>query len=105
MGNAERRDKTLPVSEMIFYVRRDAALRDRFTRDLEGLAREFGLSRQEYEAFRDKDSRARVHHRARRRARLHARGALAVGNQHGGFARCQELAPRDRRPADDRRDT
>ena len=27
MGNVERCDKTLPLNEMIFYVRRDAALR------------------------------------------------------------------------------
>jgi Aromatic-ring-opening dioxygenase LigAB, LigA subunit len=57
MGNVERCDKTLPLNEMIFYVRRDAALRERWTRDLEGLAREFGLSREEYEALRDRDVR------------------------------------------------
>ena len=57
MGNVERCDKTLPVNEMIFHVRRDAALRARFLSDLEGLAREFGLSRAEYEAVRDKDPR------------------------------------------------
>src|SRR5207245_3515397 len=57
MGNVERCDKTLPINEMIFHVRRDAALRARFLSDLEGLAREFGLSRAEYEAVRDKDPR------------------------------------------------
>ncbi|HEY7654482.1 MAG TPA: hypothetical protein VIG07_16825 [Methylomirabilota bacterium] len=57
MGNVERCDKTLPVNEMIFYVRRDAVLRDRWNRDLEGLARDFGLSREEYEALRDRDVR------------------------------------------------
>ena len=57
MGNVERCDKTLPVNEMIFYVRRDAVLRARWLSDLEGLAREFGLSREEYEAVRDKDVR------------------------------------------------
>ena len=57
MGNVERCDKTLPVNEMIFHVRRDPALRARFLTDLEGLAREFGLSRPEYEAVRDKDPR------------------------------------------------
>ena len=60
MGNVERCDKTLPLNEMIFYVRRDAALRARWLTDLEGLAREFGLSRGEYEALRDKDVR-RLH--------------------------------------------
>src|SRR4029453_7761953 len=57
MGNVERCDKTLPVNEMIFHVRRDPVLRARFLTDLEGLAREFGLSRAEYEAVRDKDPR------------------------------------------------
>ena len=57
MGNVERCDKTLPTNEMIFRVRGDAALRARFVSDLEGLAREFGLSRAEYEALRDKDPR------------------------------------------------
>jgi protocatechuate 4,5-dioxygenase alpha chain len=57
MGNVERCDKTLPVNEMIYYVRRDAALRERWNHDLEGIARQFGLSREEYEAVRDKDVR------------------------------------------------
>ena len=57
MGNVERCDKTLPLNEMIFYVRRDAALRERWKTDLAGLAREFGLSREEYEAVRDQDIR------------------------------------------------
>ena len=50
MGNVERCDKTLPLNEMIFYVRRDAILRARWLTDLAGLAREFGLSDAEYEA-------------------------------------------------------
>jgi hypothetical protein len=57
MGNVERCDKTLPLNEMIFYVRREAGLRARWLTDLEGLAREFGLGREEYEALRDKDVR------------------------------------------------
>ena len=60
MGSVERCDKTLPLNEMIFHVRRDAGLRARWLTDLEGLAREFGLSRDEYEALRDKDVR-RLH--------------------------------------------
>ena len=57
MGSVDRCDKTLPLNEMIFYVRRDAALRARWLTDLEGLAREFGLSQAEYEALRDQDVR------------------------------------------------
>src|SRR5262245_3982394 len=60
MGNVERCDPTLPLNEMIFHVRRDAALRARVLSDLEGLARDFGLSRAEYEALRDQDVR-RLH--------------------------------------------
>lgn len=57
MGNVERCDKTLPLNEMIFYVRRDAGLRARWLTDLEGLARDFGLSREEYDALRDRNIR------------------------------------------------
>src|SRR6266446_3128046 len=57
MGNVGRCDKTLPLTEMIFYVRRAATLRARWLSDLAGLAREFGLSAEEYEALRDKDVR------------------------------------------------
>jgi aromatic ring-opening dioxygenase catalytic subunit (LigB family) len=39
------------------------------------------------------DPRARVHDRSRRGARLPARDRLAIGNRHGGLARCQELTP------------
>ena len=60
MGNVERCDKTLPLNEMMFHVRRDATLRARWLTDLEGIAREFGLSREEFEAVRDKDVR-RLH--------------------------------------------
>src|SRR6185503_1568826 len=57
MGNVERCDKTLALNEMIFYVRRDARLRERWKTDLAGLAREFKLTPAEYEALRDQDVR------------------------------------------------
>lgn len=60
MGSVDRCDKTLPLNEMMFYVRRDASLRERWLTDLEGLAREFGLSAAELDALRDKDVR-RLH--------------------------------------------
>ena len=60
MGHVDRCDKTLPLNEMIFHVRRDPALRARWLTDLAGLARDFGLSAEEYEALRDKDVR-RLH--------------------------------------------
>ncbi len=60
MGHVERCDKTLPLNEMIYHVRKDAHLRERFRTDLEAVCREFGLSRGEYEALRDRDVR-RLH--------------------------------------------
>ncbi|HWA37922.1 MAG TPA: hypothetical protein VG873_08675 [Burkholderiales bacterium] len=48
-------DRTLPANRMIFEVRRDAALRERFRTDLEGLMRDYGLSETEKEAFRKAD--------------------------------------------------
>jgi hypothetical protein len=57
MGNVERCDKTLPLNEMIFYVRRDARLRERWLTDFDGLAREFGLSDAERDAVMAKDPR------------------------------------------------
>jgi Aromatic-ring-opening dioxygenase LigAB, LigA subunit len=60
MGSVDRCDKTLPLNEMMFHVRRDRALRERWRTDLAGLAHEFGLGAAEYEALRDKDVR-RLH--------------------------------------------
>lgn len=57
MGNVERCDKTLPTNEMMFALRRDAALRARVVNDLDGVARQFGLSPEEVEAIRAKDPR------------------------------------------------
>jgi protocatechuate 4,5-dioxygenase alpha chain len=57
MGNVERCDKTLPINQMMFHVRRDPALRARMVTDLAGLARQFGLSDAETMALRDRDPR------------------------------------------------
>ncbi len=57
MGNVERCDKTLPLNEMMFHVRRDARLRERWLTDFPALASEFGLSRAEIEAVEAKDPR------------------------------------------------
>jgi hypothetical protein len=45
-------DKTLPANKLIFEVRRDAAKRERFRSDLEGLMTDYGLSEEEKQAFR-----------------------------------------------------
>jgi protocatechuate 4,5-dioxygenase alpha chain len=57
MGNVERCDKTLALNEMMYHVRRDARLRERWLSDLEGLARDFGLSPDEYAALLARDPR------------------------------------------------
>jgi len=57
VGNVERCDKTLPLNQMMFHVRRDAGLRERWRADFAALAREFGLSRAEIEAVEAKDPR------------------------------------------------
>ena len=55
MGNVERCDKTLPLNEMMFHVRRDARLRERWLTDFAALAHEFGLIQAEIEAVQAKD--------------------------------------------------
>jgi hypothetical protein len=57
MGNVERVDRTLPLNQMIFHVRRDAELRRRWREDFEGLARDFGLSAEEIGAVKAADVR------------------------------------------------
>jgi len=57
MGNVDKVDRTLALNEMMFHVRRDGTLRRRFVEDLDGLAREFGLSAAEVEALRERDVR------------------------------------------------
>ena len=55
MASVDRCDTTLPLNEMMFYVRKSKALRDRWNTDLQGICREFGVSAAEYEALRDQD--------------------------------------------------
>lgn len=60
LGNVGRVDRTLPLNEMIFHVRKSAELRRRWRDDFEALAREFGLSREEIAAVQQSDVR-RLH--------------------------------------------
>jgi len=55
MGNVDKVDRTLPLNEMIYYVRKDPGLRRRWLDDLDGLAREFGLSGEELDALKRAD--------------------------------------------------
>jgi len=57
MGHVEKVDRTLPLNQMIFYVRRDAELRRRWREDFDALAREFGLSADEIAAVKKADVR------------------------------------------------
>ena len=61
MGSVDRTDKTLPLNEMMFYVRKSKDLRDRWNTDLAGLCREFGVSQAEYEALKAKGRGDRDH--------------------------------------------
>jgi protocatechuate 4,5-dioxygenase alpha chain len=60
MGHVEKVDRTLPLNEMVFHVRRDAGLRRRWREDFPALAREFGLSVEEIDAVVRSDVR-RLH--------------------------------------------
>ncbi len=57
MGNVERVDKTLPTNEMVFYLRRDPLLQQRWLTEREQVCREFGLGPAEIAALRDPDPR------------------------------------------------
>ncbi len=51
-------DRTLPANRLVFEVRRDRALLERFASDLEGLMADYGLSEAERKAFREIDLQA-----------------------------------------------
>ncbi len=57
MGNVEKVDRTLPLNQMIFHVRRNAELRRRWREDFDALARDFGLSTPEIDAVKTADVR------------------------------------------------
>ena len=57
MGKVERVDKTLPLNDMIYHVRKDAELRRRWLEDLENLCLEFGCSEREYQTLKVVDIR------------------------------------------------
>ncbi len=53
MGNVERVDKTLPTNEMVFYIRKDAALRERWKTDMQAVCQQFGLGDEEIAALKE----------------------------------------------------
>jgi hypothetical protein len=57
VGNVDKVDRTLPLNQMIFHVRRDAELRRRWREDFDALAGEFGLSGPAIDAVKTADVR------------------------------------------------
>jgi len=57
MGHVEKVDRTRPLNQMIFHVRRDADLRRRWREDFDALAHEFGLSGDEIATVKSADVR------------------------------------------------
>lgn len=55
MGHVEKVDRTLPLNEMIYHVRRNAELRHRWREDFRALAAEFRLSPEETAAVETSD--------------------------------------------------
>jgi hypothetical protein len=51
VGHVEKVDRTLPLDQMIFHVRRGAHLRPRWRDDFDAPARELGLSADEVVAW------------------------------------------------------
>ena len=54
-------DRTLPANRLVFEVRRDGKLLERFANDLEGLMKDYGLSEAEKRALREIDLKALAH--------------------------------------------
>ena len=103
MGSVERVDKTLPLNEMVYYVRKDAALRELWRTDLAGLARRFGLGSAEYEAIRDSDVRALlemgVHQYLVPQILRLTFGATGMTNDHPALTAYQRAFPAETRDA------
>jgi hypothetical protein len=45
MGNVERVDKTLAINDMVYYLRKDPELQQRWLTDREAVCKEFGCSK------------------------------------------------------------
>jgi Aromatic-ring-opening dioxygenase LigAB, LigA subunit len=103
MGNVERVDLTLPLNEMVYYVRRDAALRNEWQRDLPGLARQFGLSDAELAALQPPDVKALmaigVHQYLIPHILRLTYGASNMTNDHPALVAYQKAFPAEARAA------
>ncbi|MCI4646374.1 MAG: hypothetical protein MRY64_16455 [Hyphomonadaceae bacterium] len=96
-------DKTLPLNEMVYYIRKDAGLRARWQEDFEGLAREFGLSQGEIEAVQNSDVRALfglgVHQYLIPHILRLTHGASDMTNTHPALVAYQVAFPRETQAA------
>ena len=103
MGNVERVDKTLLLNEVVYYVRKDAALRDEWRNNLRGLAERFGLSTAEYEAVRDADVRRLLEMGVHQYLVPHILrlnfGVTNMTNDHPALTAYQRAFPRESREA------
>jgi hypothetical protein len=103
MGSVDRVDKTLRLNEVVYYVRKDAALREEWQRDLHGLAQRFGLSTAEYEAVRDADVRRLLDMGVHQYLVPHILrlnfGVTGMTNDHPALTAYQRAFPRESREA------
>jgi len=103
MGNAERVDKTLALNEMVYYVRRDARLRERWQTDLDALAAEFGLSPRELDALHEMDVKRLmdigVHQYLIPHILRLTYGVTGMTNTHPALLAYQKAFPRESRDA------
>ena len=103
MGSVDRVDKTLPLNDMVYYVRKDAALRAEWQKDLAGLAQRFKLSAGEYIAVRDSDVRALLDMGVHQYLIPHILrltfGAAGMTNTHPALTAYQKAFPAETRAA------
>ena len=103
MGSVERVDKTLPLNEMVYYVRKDAELRVLWLCVLLVFARRFKLSTAEYVAVRDSDVRALLDMGVHQYLIPHILrltfGATGMTNSHPALTAYQKAFPTETRAA------
>ena len=103
MGNVERVDKTLPTNEMVYYVRRDARLRERWKADRESVCREFGLGQAEIDALQEMNPKVLldlgVHQYLIPHLLRLTYGETGMTNTHPALTAYQKVFPRESKEA------
>ncbi|MEO6041682.1 MAG: hypothetical protein ABIP41_07275 [Croceibacterium sp.] len=99
MGNVHRVDLTLPLNQMVFYVRRDAGLRKRWQEDLPALAAEYGVGAEELAALQPPDPvklmNVGVHQYLIPHILRLTYGATNMTNTHPALVAYQQAFPRE----------